>query len=170
MAANADRGEGAAGPGPGPYNDSYQSIIDKPMSRLTLQSLWSVTAPPGPVCGPLAGTQRAQPAVIGAGYTGLSAALHLAEAGRDVIVLEAGEIGERASGVNGGQVIPGVTLDPDILEPLLGPSAGGRLVATAAAGPDLVFDLISRHGIQCDAVCTGWIQTATSDEIVGQVA
>jgi glycine/D-amino acid oxidase-like deaminating enzyme len=58
---------------------------------------------------------RAQVAIIGAGYTGLSAALHLAEAGRDVVVLEAVEVGERASGLNGGQVIPGVKHDPDLL-------------------------------------------------------
>ncbi len=137
---------------------------------MPLQSLWAATAPEGPACSALAGPHRAQAIVIGAGYTGLSAALHLAEAGRDVIVLEAGEIGERASGVNGGQVIPGVKLDPDNLEALLGPYAGGRLVATAAAGPDLVFDLISRHGIQCDAVRTGWIQPATSDAKLAQLA
>src|SRR5579862_1308483 len=129
-----------------------------PPSLVPLQSLWSVTAPPGPSCTPLAGAQRAQVAVIGAGYTGLCAALHLAEAGRDVLVLEAVDIGERASGVNGGQVIPGVKQDPDALEALLGPYTGGRLVATAAAGPDLVFELIERHGIQCEALRSGWIQ------------
>ena len=105
------------------------------MSAVKLESLWSVTAPPGPACSPLSGTQRAQAAVIGAGYTGLSAALHLAAAGREVVVLEAADIGERASGLNGGQVIPGVKLDPDVLERLLGPYAGGRLVATAGSGP-----------------------------------
>jgi glycine/D-amino acid oxidase-like deaminating enzyme len=139
------------------------------MSAVALQSLWSVTAPPGPVCSPLAGAQRAQAAVIGAGYTGLSAALHLAEAGRDVLVLEAADIGERASGLNGGQVIPGVKVDPDNLEAMLGPD-GGRVVATAAAGPDLVFDLITRHGIQCDAMRSGWIQPATSEAALAQLA
>src|ERR1700733_13290258 len=162
MAARPDRCEGAAGPGPGLYNDSYQSIIDKPMSRLTLQSLWSVTAPPGPVCGPLAGTQRAQAAVIGAGYTGLSAALHLAEAGRDVVVLDAVDVGERASGLNGGQVIPGVKHDPDTLEEMFGPVVGSRLVDTVASGPDVVFDLIQKYEIACAATRTGWIQPATS--------
>jgi glycine/D-amino acid oxidase-like deaminating enzyme len=139
-------------------------------AAVPLQSLWAVTAPPGPVCGTLSGTQRAQAAVIGGGYTGLSAALHLAEAGRDVVVLEAAEIGERASGLNGGQVIPGVKVDPDNLEALLGPYVGGRLVATAAAGPDLVFDLIARHGIECDATRTGWIQPATSELALAQLA
>ena len=140
------------------------------MPPLALQSLWSVTAPAGPACSALAGAQRAQAAVIGAGYTGLSAALHLAEAGRDVVVLEAADIGERASGLNGGQVIPGVKLDPDTLEAVLGPYAGGRLVATAAGGPDLVFELIARHGIQCEAIRTGWIQPATSEAALAQLA
>ena len=140
------------------------------MSLLKLESLWSATAPPGPVCSPLSGAQRAQAAVIGGGYTGLSAALHLAEAGRDVVVLEAADIGERASGLNGGQVIPGVKHDPDTLERMLGPYAGGRLVATAAAGPDLVFELIARHGIECDAKRAGWIQPATSEAALEQLA
>src|SRR6516225_10362058 len=132
------------------------------MSVLKLQSLWSVTAPPGPDCSPLGGAQRAQAAVIGAGYTGLSAALHLAAAGREVVVLEAADIGERASGLNGGQVIPGVKPDPDVLERLLGPYAGGRLVATTGSGPDLVFELVARLGIECEATRAGWIQPATS--------
>src|SRR5215469_15702981 len=140
------------------------------MSAVNLQSLWSVTAPPGPVCSPLTGALRAQAAVIGAGYTGLSAALHLAAAGREVVVLEATDIGERASGLNGGQVIPGVKQDPDALERLLGPYAGGRLVATAGAGPDLVFELIARHGIECEAKRAGWIQPATSEAALAQLA
>lgn len=139
-------------------------------SPVLLQSLWSATAPAGPACSTLTGAQRAQAAVIGAGYTGVSAALHLAEAGRDVVVLEAAELGERASGINGGQVIPGVREDPDALEALLGPYAGGRLVATAGAGPDLVFELIARHGIQCDPMRTGWIQPATSEAALAQLA
>lgn len=139
-------------------------------SPLSLQSLWSATAPAGPVCTALTDVRRAQAVVIGAGYTGLSAALHLAEAGKDVVVLEASEVGTRASGVNGGQVIPGVKHDPDALEAMLGPYAGGRLVATAAAGPDLVFDLIARHGIECEAKRAGWIQPATSESALAQLA
>jgi glycine/D-amino acid oxidase-like deaminating enzyme len=151
-------------------DDSQQSIIDRAFSVLKLQSLWSVTAPPGPVCTPLAGAHHAQAAVIGAGYTGLSAALHLAEAGREVVVLEAADIGERASGLNGGQVIPGVKQDPDVLERALGPYVGGRLVATTGAGPDVVFELIARHGIDCEARRAGWIQPATSEAALQQLA
>ena len=135
-----------------------------------LQSLWSVTAPEGPQCTPLSGAQRAQVAVIGAGYTGLSAALHLAEAGREVLVLEAVDIGERASGLNGGQVIPGVKHDPDTVEAMLGPYAGGRLVTTAAGAADVVFELINRLGIQCDARRSGWLQPATSQVALAQLA
>jgi glycine/D-amino acid oxidase-like deaminating enzyme len=122
------------------------------------------------VFAPLVGTDRADVAVIGAGYTGLSAALHLAEAGRAVLVLEAKTVGDRASGLNGGQVIPGVKTDPDALEELFGAERGARLVASVAAGPDLVFELIARHGIACDAIRTGWIQPATSEPSLAQLA
>src|SRR5437016_2984764 len=106
------------------------------MPAVPLQSLWSVTAPAGPACEALAGAWGAQAAVIGAGYTGLSAALHLAQAGREVLVLEAADIGAGASGSNGGQVIPGVKHDPDTLEQMFGPEAGARPGARAGAADD----------------------------------
>ena len=140
------------------------------MPAVPLQSLWSATAPAGPVCTPLAAALGTEAAVIGAGYTGLSAALHLAQAGREVVVLEAADVGARASGTNGGQVIPGVKHDPDTLERIFGHGAGARLVGTAAAGPDLVFELIAQYGIECDAVRTGWIQPAESDEALAELA
>jgi glycine/D-amino acid oxidase-like deaminating enzyme len=133
------------------------------VNGISSHSLWKATAAPGPELGSLSGDQRAQVTIIGGGYTGLSTALHLAEAGRDAVVLEAGDVGERASGLNGGQVIPGVKYDPDTLEEMFGAELGSRLVATVAGGPDLVFELIRKHGIACDAVRTGWIQPATSE-------
>jgi glycine/D-amino acid oxidase-like deaminating enzyme len=140
------------------------------MPAVALQSLWSVTAPPGPECPALEGERRAQVAVIGAGYTGLSAALHLAQAGRDVVVLESRDVGECASGLNGGQVIPGLKHDPDTLEALFGPAMGQRVIETVASGPDVVFELIERLKIPCDATRTGWIQPATSEAVLQQQA
>jgi glycine/D-amino acid oxidase-like deaminating enzyme len=126
------------------------------------RSLWSATAAPGAAPQQLTADVRAQVAIIGGGYTGLSAALHLAAAGQDAVILEAVEVGDRASGLNGGQVIPGVKHDPDTLEDLFGPDVGRRLVDTVANGPDLVFELIRKHEIACAAIRTGWIQPATS--------
>jgi glycine/D-amino acid oxidase-like deaminating enzyme len=133
------------------------------MPAVALQSLWSVTAPPGPECESLRAPVKAQVAIIGAGYTGLAAALHLAEAGTDVVLLESRDVGECASGLNGGQVIPGVKHDPDTLETLFGVKAGTRLIETVAAGPEVVFALIERLKIACDATRSGWIQAATSE-------
>jgi glycine/D-amino acid oxidase-like deaminating enzyme len=133
-------------------------------------SLWFATAAAGPALGQLRESVRVQIAVVGAGYTGLSAALHLAAAGRDVVVLEAAEVGERASGLNGGQVIPGVKHDPDTLEEMFGPVVGSRLVDTVAGGPDQVFDLIRKYKIACAATRTGWIQPATSAAALEAIA
>jgi len=140
------------------------------MPAVQLQSLWSATAPAGPALGALATARRAHAVIVGAGYTGLSAALHLQLAGRDVVVLDAADVGERASGLNGGQVIPGVKHDPDTLEAMFGPDLGARLVTTVAAAADLVFEVIARHGIECDGTRTGWIQPATSETALAQLA
>lgn len=117
------------------------------------RSLWYATAPPAPVTAPLAGAERADIAVIGAGYTGLSCALHLAEAGAKVVVLEAGEIGEGASGRNNGQVIPTLSR----AEPAELDEGFAQLVCDSAS---FTFDLIRKHAMQCEAVQNGWVQPA----------
>jgi glycine/D-amino acid oxidase-like deaminating enzyme len=132
-------------------------------------SLWEATATAAKHRPPLSGAQRAQVTVIGAGYTGLSAALHLAEMGMDVAVIDAHEPGWGASGRNGGQVIAGVKHDPDKLEKLFG-KRGATIVKTVGAAPDLVFDLISRYQIRCDALRTGWLQLAVTEATLKQVA
>lgn len=125
----------------------------------TALSLWEETAR-GPADYPaLKGPTRAEVAVVGGGFTGLSAALHLAEAGAAAVLVEAGQPGSGASGRNGGQVIPGLKLDPDKLEAALGPGA----LATAAGSADALFSLIERHGIACDAVRPGWVQLAETE-------
>ena len=126
-------------------------------------SLWTATAPAGPACPPLLGEVEAEVVIVGGGYTGLSAALHLAERKVSVVLVEAREPGWGASGRNGGQVIPGLKEDPDEVERIMGPTFGRRAVRLSAAAPDLVFDLVARHGIACDAVRAGWIQPAPDE-------
>lgn len=125
-------------------------------------SLWAATAHDAPDRPALRTDAEADVVVIGAGFTGLSAALHLAEAGKRVIVLEAETPGWGASGRNGGQVNPGLKADPDETEAEHGRDIGGRMVAASAAAGDLVFGLIKKHGIDCDANRCGWVRAATS--------
>ena len=123
-------------------------------------SLWTATANPTPDCPPLAEEIEADAAVVGGGFTGLSAALHLAEAGASVAVLEAETPGWGASGRNGGQVNPGLIEDPDVVTRAFGEKTGRRLVAMAGGAGTLVFSLIEKHDIQCDAVPVGWLRGA----------
>jgi glycine/D-amino acid oxidase-like deaminating enzyme len=134
-----------------------------------MRPLWVLTAPAGAEFSELEGEQRAQVAVVGAGYTGLSAALHLSEQGIDSVLLDGQAIGERASGLNGGQVIAGVKCDPEQLLQKFGPRLGPQLIATVGGGPELVFELIRKHGIDCQPVRSGWIQAATSEYELARV-
>jgi glycine/D-amino acid oxidase-like deaminating enzyme len=123
-------------------------------------SLWAATAPPAPATPPLNESRSADVVVIGAGYAGLSTALHLAERGTEVVVLEAQEPGWGGSGRNGGQVIPGLKYDPDELEEKFGPEIGGRLAAFGGGTADTVFDLIERYRMDVPRKRSGWIQAA----------
>lgn len=105
--------------------------------------------------------------IVGAGYTGLSTALHLAGQGVKVCVIDANEPGWGASGRNGGQVIPGLKYDPDELIRRYGSRDGEALAQIAGSAADTVFDLIERHGIQCDATRNGWIQPTHSTKLIG---
>ena len=132
-------------------------------------SLWATTARPAPETPALDASRKADVAIVGAGYSGLAAALQLAGAGVSVVVLEAGEPGWGASGRNGGQVIPGLKSDPDELVAMFGAEAGEHLVRVAGGAPDTVFDLIARHGIDCEARRCGWIQPAFAAADIGTI-
>jgi glycine/D-amino acid oxidase-like deaminating enzyme len=125
-----------------------------------IRSLYADTATPAPDTPRLDGDKRTSVAIVGAGFTGLSAALHLAEQGVDVTVLEAHEPGWGASGRNGGQVNPGLKHDPDQVETDFGPDLGQRMVALSGNAPNLVFDLIEKHQIPCAALQSGTIRSA----------
>ena len=125
-------------------------------------SLYADTARPAPPTAPLGRDARAKVAVVGAGFTGLSAALHLAEAGVDALVVEANAIGWGASGRNGGQVNPGLKWEPERLKFTFGADLGGRMARLGATAPDLAFDLVARHGIECEARRGGTIRAAVT--------
>ncbi|PJE35713.1 FAD-dependent oxidoreductase [Pseudooceanicola lipolyticus] len=113
-------------------------------------SWYAATATPLPPFAPLKGETRADICVVGGGYTGLSAALHLAEAGFDVVLAEAQRVGFGASGRNGGQLGSGQRVEQDALERLMGDPEAAKLWTLAEEAKALVRDLIKRHGIDCD--------------------
>ncbi|AHD10083.1 NAD(P)/FAD-dependent oxidoreductase [Phaeobacter gallaeciensis] len=112
-------------------------------------SWYAATATPLAPFAPLQGEARADVCVVGGGYTGLSAALHLAEAGRSVILLEANRVGFGASGRNGGQLGSGQRMEQDGLEKLMGDGDAAKLWTLAQEAKDLVKSLITRHDINC---------------------
>ena len=122
--------------------------------------LWEATAPAAPPTPPLGGRIAVDVVVVGAGFTGLSAAVHLAESGRSVAVLEAAEIGFGASGRNVGLVNAGMWLLPDELPRRLGATHGARLLQALGEAPGVVFELIARHAIECEAVRHGTLHCA----------
>jgi len=125
-------------------------------------SLWAATATPALETPPLVGEHRFDLAIVGGGFTGLSAALHAAELGASAVVLEAAEPGWGASGRNGGQVIPGLKWDPDEVVQKFGIERGEALVAAAGNAAQFVYDLIRQRRIDCELGREGWIQGAHS--------
>ncbi|WP_299846402.1 FAD-binding oxidoreductase [uncultured Roseovarius sp.] len=116
---------------------------------------WSGTVPM-PEYPAATGPITCDVAVIGAGFTGLSAALHLAEAGRDIVVLDAQTPGWGASGRNGGFCCLGGSAASDtILAKLYGETARREFRSTEHRAVDLAADLIRRHNIDCDVHSEG---------------
>ena len=125
-------------------------------------SLWAAVTPAGPALPQLQGSHTTDAVVIGAGFTGLSAALHLRRAGIGVTVLEAMEPGWGASGRNNGQVIPTLSRpDPDDIVARHG-DAGERFVALLRDSASILFDLVREERIEAEAEQTGWVQPVHS--------
>src|SRR6266853_1125121 len=141
-----------APPRPGPTST--------PLERDEPHCLYVATARPAVLAPPLRTDARTEVAVVGAGYTGLSTALHLAERGVAVTLLEAHEPGWGAAGRNGGQVNAGLKHEPDQVERDLGEVYGPRLVRLAGEAPGLLFKLIARLGIDCEARHAGTLRAA----------
>ena len=112
-------------------------------------SWYAATATPLKRFAPLKGATTADVCIIGGGYTGLSAALHLSQAGRDVVLLEAQRVGFGASGRNGGQLGTGQRVDQMGLQKMVGSDHARRLWELGLDAVSLCKDLIKQHQIDC---------------------
>lgn len=131
-------------------------------------SLWMSTASDAPDTESAHGTINCDVVIIGAGFTGLNAALKLASTGVRVCVLEAGELGTGSSGRSGGQVNLGLNLGPSQLIEKFGSEQGEKLVQTVASAPDHVFNVIREHNLNCDPVQNGWAQAAITTTLLDE--
>ena len=125
-----------------------------------LPEAYARSAPAADAYPRLAADLSAAVAVIGGGITGLSAALHLARAGVPTAVLERRRVADGASGRAFGNVVPYAKHQHDHILKHFGAAAGQRIVDALAAGPDVVYGLVRRHGIACEAVQNGLIFAA----------
>jgi gamma-glutamylputrescine oxidase len=107
-------------------------------------------------------------AIIGGGISGVSAALHLAERGYEVALLEAEHVGWGASGRNGGQALPGFSASQTKIKSLVGAPAAKRLWDLSMEAVDLLHAQIQRFGIPCDPVI-GYLHAAVKPRHVREL-
>ena len=131
--------------------------------------LWELSAPPPPHTTQLTEELTCDVVVIGAGYTGLSAALHLVRGGVNVCVLEAHEIGFGASGRNSGLVNAGMWMMPDVLVATLGATYGKRLINLLGEAPRDVFALVAQYRMECEADHRGTYHLAVGESGLSQL-
>ena len=128
----------------------FELVQDRSDTENHPRSYYHATRNPEPELPVLDGAQRADVCIVGGGYTGLSAALHLAQRGYDVILLEARRPGWGASGRNGGQLCSGQRKDQVALGAMVGAGDARRFWELAEAAKQCARDLIATHGIECD--------------------
>jgi len=128
--------------------------------ELKEQNYWLTTVEMPKADGSAALPSRVDVAVIGAGFTGLSAARTLAQRGAKVAVLESESIGWGASSRNGGMVLPGLKLGVNKLISMYGRDRTQRMYAASVASMDCVEQIVREEGIDCDFARSGHIEVA----------
>jgi gamma-glutamylputrescine oxidase len=130
-------------------------------------SYYAASALPQPARPALAGSVRADVCVVGAGYTGLSAALHLQDAGCRVLLLEQARVGWGASGRNGGQIVNSYSRDLDVIEARHGAAQAAAMGAMAFEGGRILRELVARHAIDCQLKDGGLFAALTPRQLRG---
>ncbi|WP_026440511.1 NAD(P)/FAD-dependent oxidoreductase [Acidocella facilis] len=116
---------------------------------------------------PLEGAIAAEICIIGGGFTGVNAALELAQRGRHVVLLEAVRIGFGASGRNGGQIVNGYSRDLDVIAQRYGVAAGRKIAGMAREGGDIIRERVARYQIDCDLKPGGIFAALTQSQLRG---
>ena len=117
-----------------------------------IESYYAATANPAQERPPLTGEARADVCVVGGGFTGVTAALELAERGYAVVLLEGMRIGWGATGRNGGQASTGFNADVDKLRRWVGDADARRLFDLAEESKRIIAERVAKHGIDCNLV------------------
>lgn len=125
-----------------------QKPVDKPVEHA--KTYYAASANPQPERPALEGDIEADICVVGAGFAGISTALHLAEKGMKVVVLEAAKIGFGASGRNGGQIINGYSRDYDTIKSRYGEDTANAVLNMSFEGGNIIRERIEKYDIKCD--------------------
>nr|WP_314898969.1 FAD-binding oxidoreductase [uncultured Deefgea sp.] len=132
-------------------------------------SYYAASANPLPERPALADDIQVDICIIGAGFTGLSAGLHLVEAGFKVAILESAFVGWGASGRNGGQIVNSYSRDMDVVERQYGTTTAQALGEMAFEGNRIIRERIAQYQIQCD-LKNGGLFAALTPKQMGHLA
>ena len=130
-------------------------------------SYYAASANPQPERPSLKGRVDADVCIVGAGYTGLSSALHLAEAGFRVVVIEAAKVGWGASGRNGGQMVHSYSRDIDVIEKTHGMRVAAAMGEMAFEGARVIRERVAKYNIACDLKDGGVYAAKTAKKVAG---
>ena len=143
---------------------------ESPNTISHVESYYAATANTQTVRNRLEADMETDVCVIGAGFSGISSALHLAESGHRVVVLEASRVGWGASGRNGGQIVNGFSRDLIEIESRYGVEAATAIGQMALSGGDIIRQRIEKYNIKCDLKAGNVFAAFTSKQLKGLAA